>query len=252
MKARSNRKGRKEKFFVLELMKFNQSLIPGKLIKRYKRFLADIELENGEIITAHCPNSGSMKSCQTPGWEVRLSYHDIPSRKYKHTWEMVHNENCWIGINTGIPNQIVEEAIQNGKIDTLMSYTEIRREVRYGKNSRIDIFLQNDKESCYIEVKNVTLVEEDDVYYFPDSVTERGRKHLYELIEMVKEGHRAIMFFLVQRNDGKLFMPASHIDHRYAESLKEAFAKGVEILVYRADVNPESIVLADKIPWRLE
>ncbi len=233
-------------------MIFKAPLIPGQLIKRYKRFLADIELENGEIITAHCPNSGSMKSCQTPGWEVRLSYHDIPSRKYKHTWEMVHNGRCWIGINTGIPNQIVEEAIRNGKIDTLMSYTEIRREVRYGKNSRIDIFLQNQKESCYIEVKNVTLVQEDNVYYFPDSVTERGRKHLYELIDMVNEGHRAVMFFVIQRSDGTIFKPASHIDPKYAESLIEAHEKGVEIIAYQAEVTPESIILAKKIPWRLE
>jgi sugar fermentation stimulation protein A len=233
-------------------MKFKTTLIPGKLIKRYKRFLADIELENGEIITAHCPNSGSMKSCQTPGWEVRLSYHDIPSRKYKHTWEMVHNGNCWIGINTGIPNRIVEESIINKKNDSLNGYTEIKREVKYGQNSRIDIFLQNSSQLCYVEVKNVTLVEEDNCYYFPDSVTERGRKHLYELIDMVKQGYRAVMFFVIQRSDGTVFKPASHIDPRYAESLKEAFAKGVEILVYRAEVSPESIFLAEKIPWRLE
>jgi sugar fermentation stimulation protein A len=233
-------------------MKFNQSLIPGKLIKRYKRFLADIELKNGEIITAHCPNSGSMRSCQTPGWEVRLSYHDIPSRKYKHTWEMVHNGNCWIGINTVIPNQIVEEAIRKGKVDSLRGYTELKREVRYGKNSRIDIFLQNENETCYIEVKNVTLVEEDNVYYFPDSVTERGRKHLYELIEMVKQGNRAVMFFVIQRSDGTIFKPASHIDPNYAKSLKEAHDQGVELMVYQARVNPESIFLAEKIPWRLE
>ena len=122
-------------------MKFEKSLVPGKLIKRYKRFLADIELENGEIITAHCPNSGSMKSCQTPGWKVMLSYHNKPTRKYKYSWEMVHNGVCWIGINTWIPNQIVAEAIINKKISALNGYPEIKREVRYGQNSRIDIFL---------------------------------------------------------------------------------------------------------------
>jgi len=233
-------------------MRFETPLIPGKLIKRYKRFLADIELESGEIITAHCPNSGSMKSCQTPGWKVMLSYHDNPKRKYQYTWEMVHNETCWIGINTGIPNQIVEESIKNKTIPALDGYTEIKREVRYGQNSRIDIFLKSDRQICYVEVKNVTLVEEDRFYSFPDSVTERGRKHLYELIEMVKQGHRAVMFYVIQRSDGTTFKPASHIDPAYAESLIEASEKGVEILVYQAEVSPESIVLKNEIPWKLE
>lgn len=233
-------------------MRFASPLIPGKLVKRYKRFLADIELESGEIITAHCPNSGSMKSCQTPGWKVMLSHHDNPKRKYKYTWEMVHNGTCWIGINTGISNQIVEESIKNNAIHALKGYIEIKREVRYGENSRIDIFLRNDKQICYTEVKNVTLVEEDGFYYFPDSVTERGRKHLYELIEMVKQGHRAVMFYVIQRNDGTIFKPAAHIDPAYAVSLKEAYAKGVEIMVYQAEVKPESIVLKNDISWQLD
>jgi len=232
-------------------MKFETALTPGKLIKRYKRFLADVELDSGEIITAHCPNSGSMKTCQNPGWKVMLSYHDNPKRKYKYTWEMVHNNTCWIGINTGIPNQIVEESIKNGAIPDLSGYTEIKREVRYGKNSRIDIYLKNAKQVCYTEVKNVTLVEDDGFYSFPDSVTERGRKHLYELIDMVKQGHRAVMFYVIQRSDGTTFKPAAHIDPAYARSLKEAHDKGVEILVYQADVNPKSIFLTNEISWVL-
>jgi sugar fermentation stimulation protein A len=233
-------------------MRFSTPLIPGKLIKRYKRFLADIELENGEIITAHCPNSGSMKSCQTPGWKVMVSHHENPNRKYKHTWEIVHNGSCWIGINTGIPNHITEEAIEAGAIKSLKKYSEVKREVRYGKNSRIDIFLRNDKQICYVEVKNVTLVEDDGFYYFPDSVTERGRKHLYELIEMVKQGHRAVMFYVIQRSDGTSFKPAAHIDPVYADSLREAYEKGVEILVYQAEVKPDSIKLKSEILWALE
>jgi len=233
-------------------MKFKAPLIPGRLIKRYKRFLVDIELERGEIVTAHCPNSGSMKSCQTPGWKVMLSTHNNPTRKYKYTWEMVHNGFCWIGINTGVPNKIVEEAIKNNKIISLKGYTDIKREVPYGQNSRIDIYLKNDKQICYVEVKNVSLVENDGFYYFPDSVTERGRKHLYELIEMVKGGHRAVMFYLIQRNDGTTFKPAIHIDPAYAESLKDAYKNGVEILVYQAEVNPDSITLDREIPWDLE
>ena len=233
-------------------MRFETTLVPGKLIKRYKRFLADVELKSGEVITAHCPNSGSMKSCQSPGWQVMLSRHDNPTRKYKYTWEMVHNGTCWIGINTGIPNKIVEEAIRDNMIPQLKGYAEIKREVRYGQNSRIDIYLKNDFQICYVEVKNVSLVEDDCFYYFPDSVTERGRKHLYELIEMVKKGHRAVMFYLIQRNDGTTFKPAVHIDPAYAQSLKEAYKKGVEILVYQAKVTPDSITLGNEISWDLE
>jgi sugar fermentation stimulation protein A len=232
-------------------MKFAQPLIPGKLVKRYKRFLADIELESGEVITAHCPNSGSMKSCQIPGWKVMLSYHDNPGRKFQYTWEMVYNGTCWIGINTRIPNQIAEEAIRNKVIPALNGYTEVRREVSYGQNSRIDILLKNERQICYTEVKNVTLVEDDCFYYFPDSVTKRGRKHLYELINMVKQNHRAVMLYVIQRSDGSTFKPAAHIDPAYAESLNEAYENGVEILVYQADVNPDSIILRTEIPWEL-
>ena len=231
-------------------MKFKQTLIPGKLIKRYKRFLADIELESGEIITAHCPNSGSMKSCTNPGWKVMLSESNNPKRKYKYTWEMVHNSKCWIGINTIIPNIITEEAIKNNIISELSEYDEIKREVKYGENSRIDILLKSENHLCYVEVKNVTLVEDDGNYYFPDSVTSRGLKHLHELIEMKIRGHRAVMLFVVQRSDGKIFKPASHIDPKYAEGLRTSYENGVEILVRQADVSPTEINLNNKIPWQ--
>jgi sugar fermentation stimulation protein A len=232
-------------------MIFKGPLIRGRLIKRYKRFLADIQLENGEVITAHCPNSGSMKSCLGENWDVRLSYSHNPTRKYPYTWELVHNGRCWIGINTGIPNKITEEAIHLSLIPELVGYDEIRREVKYGKNSRIDLLLTTSDKYCYVEVKNVTLVENDGDYYFPDAVTERGRKHLHELVEMVRQGHRAVMFYVIQRNDGSKFKPAAHIDPAYAESLKEVYDKGVEIIAYRAEVNPEQIFLANKIAWEL-
>jgi sugar fermentation stimulation protein A len=233
-------------------MKFEQTLIPGKLIKRYKRFLADIELDSGEIITAHCPNSGSMKTCANPGWNVMLSESANPKRKYKYTWEMVHNEKCWIGINTIIPNSIAEEAIKNSTIPELDGYEEIKREVKYGENSRIDILLQSENEKCYVEVKNVTLVEEDGNYYFPDSVTSRGLKHLHELMEMKKQGHRAVMLFVIQRSDGHIFKPAAHIDTKYAEGLKTAYDNGVEILVWQAHVCPEDIKITNQIEYFLE
>ena len=233
-------------------MYFDPPLIPGKLIKRYKRFLANIELASGDVITAHCPNSGSMKSCDTPDWNVMVSIHDNPKRKYPHTWEMVHNGTCWIGINTGIPNIIAKEAIEQGVITELITYTEIRREVPYGKNSRIDLYLKNENQSCYVEVKNVTLVENDGYYYFPDSVTERGKKHLFELMDMVENGHRAVMLYIIQRSDGTLFKPAAQIDPAYAESLNEAHKRGVEILVYRAEVNPEMIKIKETVPWSID
>ena len=232
-------------------MKFQIKLLSGTLVKRYKRFLADVVLESGEEITVHCPNSGSMKSCANPGWQVLLSLSDNPKRKYPYTWEMVHNEKCWIGINTGIPNTIVAEAITEGKIKDLSGYENLTREVKYGKNSRIDILLSRGDEKCYVEVKNVTLVEEDGNYYFPDSVTERGTKHLFELTEMVNQGHRSVMFYVIQRSDGSIFKPAAHIDTKYTKALQEARANGVEIMVYQASVSPESITITSEIPFNL-
>ena len=231
-------------------MKFTKKLIRGRLIKRYKRFLADIELENGEIVTAHCPNSGSMKSCMESGWQVMLSEHTNPGRKYRYTWEMIHNGKCWIGINTGMPNQIAEEAIQAAMIPELYGYHEIRREKKYGQNSRIDLLLIRNDQQCFVEVKNVTLVEADGCYYFPDAVTDRGRKHLYELMSMIEHGHRAVMLFIVQRSDGNCFRSAVLIDPEYAESLLTAHRQGVEVLVYRAEVSPGGIELAERISWK--
>jgi sugar fermentation stimulation protein A len=226
---------------------FTAPLYSGILIKRYKRFLADVRLENGKVITAHCPNSGSMKSCKTPGWQVLLSDSGNPKRRYPYTWEMVHNGTCWIGINTGMPNKIVYEAIAENRIPELSGYSSIRKEVPYGRNSRIDLLLEEGTEICYVEVKNVSLVEEDGCYYFPDAVTARGRKHLQELMACVRQGQRAVMFFVIQRSDGSVFKPAAHIDPAYAETLIKARLTGVELLACRADVSPEQITLAEKV-----
>ena len=232
-------------------MKFSTPLVPAILIRRYKRFLADVLLDNGDEITVHCPNSGSMKSCAEEGWRVLLSKSSNPGRKYPYTWEMVHNGKCWIGINTGIPNVIVAEAIHEHSIMDLTGYEELKREVKYGANSRIDILLSSGNKKCYIEVKNVTLVEKDGNYYFPDAVTERGTKHLSELSNMVNLGFRSVMFYVVQRNDGKIFRPASHIDPNYSQALKQAIIHGVEIMVYRADVRPDSITLAEPVACQI-
>ena len=233
-------------------MKFDQPLIKGFLIKRYKRFLADIELPSGEIVTAHCPNSGSMKTCDQPGWEVRLSTSDNPKRKLKYTWEMVHNGKCWIGINTIFANKIAAEGIRSGMIRELQGYERLQTERKYGQNSRVDLLLSNGGKKCFVEVKNVTLVEEDGFYRFPDAVTKRGLKHLQELTEMVRQGHRAVMLFLIQRSDGTLFKPADHIDPQYGRELRNAFKVGVEILPYRAEVSPQQIVVKERVPFALD
>lgn len=225
-------------------------LLSGTLIKRYKRFLADIRLADGSVVTAHCPNSGSMKTCQTPGWAVMCSNSGNPKRAYPLTWEMVHNGQCWIGINTHLANHIVAEAIREGRIPELNGYTTIRPEVKYGLNSRIDLLLENDAQKCYVEVKNVTLVE-DGYYQFPDAVTTRGQKHLRELVAMIGQGHRAVMLFVIQRNDGHRFKPAAHIDPEYARQLTIAHDAGVEILPYVASVSPESIAITHQIPYQL-
>ncbi|MCF7854403.1 MAG: DNA/RNA nuclease SfsA [Candidatus Pacebacteria bacterium] len=234
-------------------MQFHGPLIHGRLMRRYKRFIADVVLDDGRQISAHCPNSGSMKTCQTPGWRVLLTTSENPKRKYRCTWELVHNGVCWIGINTLRANAVVLEGIHRGVVGELAGYDEIRREVRYGTNSRIDLLLsrEGDPRLCYVEVKNVTLVGEDGSYCFPDAVTIRGRKHLDELSSMVAEGHRAVMLYVIQRSDGCGFRAAHEIDPGYAAALREALAAGVEAYAYRADVSPQGIRLAEGVAVRV-
>ncbi len=228
-------------------MKLPQKLIPGKLVRRYKRFLADVELENGEVVTAHCPNSGSMKGCMDPGSPVRLSESRNPNRKYKYTWELVRVNGCWVGINTGRPNLLVKDAIVDGTISELQNYETVRPEVKYGENSRIDLLLEGKTGRCYVEVKNVTLVE-GRLALFPDAVTLRGQKHLRELMRMVSEGHRAVIFFVVQRGDADSVSPADEIDPEYGRLLREATEFGVEAMAYQAQVSPEEIRISRRLP----
>jgi len=222
-------------------MKFETELIKGTLIKRYKRFLADVTLENGEVVTAHCANSGSMLSVKDEGATVWLSPSNNPKRKLKYTWEIIEVEGCSVGINTGHPNKIVEEAILAGQIKELTGYAKLRREVKYGQNSRIDVLLEDDdKPKCYVEVKNVTLKRGQNAD-FPDAVTARGAKHLRELGDMVEEGHRAVMFYLVQRSDCAIMDIARDIDPTYDEELKAAIKRGVEVICYQCDVGLDEI-----------
>ena len=231
-------------------MKFTNAVYFGILKQRYKRFLADIMLDDGREITAHCANSGSMKTCDTPGWKVLVSDSQNPKRKLACTLEMIHNGTCWIGINTQTPNKLVKEAIEEGIIKELQGFPQILTEQKYGTNSRIDLLLKNERELCYVEVKNVTLVE-DNYFLFPDSVTERGLKHLHDLLEMKKQGHRAVMVFVIQRSDAHIFKLAEKIDPAYARKLREVYKMGVEVLPYLADVSPDEIKISHKIEFEL-
>jgi len=236
-------------------LKFPDPLIPGKLIKRYKRFLADIELEDGTVITAHCANSGSMLCVKDEGAKVWISPARNPDRKLKFTWELIKVGRATVGINTQWPNRIVEDAIVKGKIPELDGYESLRREVKYGKNSRIDLLLEDPKRpTCYVEVKSVTLRRgkgPDDALEFPDAVTTRGTKHLVELSDMVKQGHRAVMMYLAQRNDGKKFSIAADIDPAYNKALQAAMKAGVEVLCYDCKVNVRGIELSAPVELAL-
>lgn len=237
-------------------MKYASPLVRGRLIKRYKRFLADVKLDDGTTITCTCPNTGSMLGLTEPGSILWLSESDSPTRKYRHTWEMIENDAgagpTLVGINTHLPNKLVTEAIEAGKIAPLKGYQSLKREQKYGANSRIDILLDDDDRGrAYVEIKNVHLMREAGLAEFPDSVTERGAKHLAELSEMVRDGHRAVMLYLVQRADANSFNLASDIDPNYAAAFKLAKAAGVEALAYRCRLSPEEIVIDRKIPVRI-
>ncbi len=235
-------------------MKFSTPLLKARLVKRYKRFLADAILENGDEITAHCANPGAMLGLKDPDMTIWLSESNNPKRKLKYSWELVQVEDydkpSLVGINTAHPNKLVEEAILGGKIKELDGYGALKREVKYGKNSRIDILLSDEnKADCYVEVKNVHLMREQGLAEFPDSVTTRGAKHLRELSDMVAEGHRSVLVFLIQRDDADNMTIAKDIDPAYAEAMDEALKAGVEILAYSCDLSINGIEVTKSIPF---
>ncbi|MGE0627140.1 MAG: DNA/RNA nuclease SfsA [Hyphomicrobiaceae bacterium] len=229
-------------------MQFPSPLVRGTLIQRYKRFLADVRLDSGEMITASCPNTGSMLGLKQPGSTVWLSTSDSPTRKYRHTWEMIEADlgagPTLVGINTAHPNRLVTEAIEAGRIKPLTGYAGLRREQKYGRNSRIDILLEDEvRGTCYVEIKNVHLMRQAGRAEFPDSVTERGAKHLFELADMVAGGKRAVMVFLVQRGDAKTFHLARDIDPRYGEAFDKARAAGVEAIALKCRMSTTEIIV---------
>ena len=225
-------------------MNFSKPLIESTFIKRYKRFLVDAKLPNGEVITAHCPNTGSMLGLLEEGNRLWLTHNPDPKRKLKYTTEIIEADGVKVGINTSKPNALCAEAIEKGLIPHLPADWTLQREKKYGENSRIDILLTGpNDEKCFVEVKNVTLGR-GSTALFPDAVTTRGTKHLLELAEQVRQGHRAVMFYLVQRNDCQTFSAAEDIDPVYAQTLKEAMNEGVEVIAWSCHLSPDKIELA--------
>lgn len=234
-------------------MRFAKPLLPGTLVARYKRFLADVRLDAGELVTAHCANPGSMLGLAEPGSRVWLSVRDNPARKLKLSWELVEVDlgsgPTLVGINTAHPNAVVAAAIENGRIAPLAGYAGLRREVRYGLGSRIDILLESEgRPACYVEIKNVHLMREPGLAEFPDSVTARGARHLSELAAMAEAGCRAVMVYLVQRGDAERLALARDIDPAYGAAFDSARLAGVEALAYGCEVTTQGIALSAPVP----
>lgn len=227
-------------------MQLPAPLLEGRLLRRYKRFFTDIELPDGTVVTAHTPNTGSMKQCAVPGHRVLISESADPKRKLKYTLELIQVGGYWVDTHTQRTNRLVEEALRAGRIRGLSGY-RITPEYRMG-DSRIDFLLEKADEKALVEVKNVTLVDAETTACFPDAVTTRGQKHLRELLNAKQQGFRAVIFFLVQRGEATSFSPADEIDPEYGRLLREAVAGGVEALAYKTLVKPESSRVANRIP----
>ena len=226
-------------------------LIAGRLIQRYQRFLADVRLKGGEIVTAHCPNTGSMAGCSESGRPVYLSRHDNPRRKLKYTWELIDMPSSLVGVNTQVPNRLVALSAATGRIAELEGYSDLQREVRIGNHSRLDLLLTaSGRRRCYVEIKNCTLVRQG-IAMFPDAVTSRGRKHLQELEKRAAAGDRSVIFFFIQRQDASRFQPADSIDPDYGRALRRAAGNGVELLAYDVDIDLHGIRLRRQVPCRL-
>jgi sugar fermentation stimulation protein A len=234
-------------------MHFSPALQPATLIQRYKRFLADVVTPSGEQLTLHCPNTGAMTGCATPGDTVWYSTSTNSKRKYAHTWEVTQTATgAFICVNTLRANQLVKEALEQNLIPELIGYSTLKGEVKYGdENSRIDFMLQaEDRPECYIEVKSVTLADKDNGY-FPDAVTLRGQKHIRELMGVAAAGKRAVLLFAVLHSAIERFSPARHIDPQYAQLLNEAQKQGVEVLAYKAELSADNMTLRSALPVTL-
>ena len=232
-------------------MNFDE-LLEGTLCRRYKRFLADVELPGGEVITVHCPNTGAMTGCAEPGSRVWLSRSDSKTRKYPHTWEMVETQAGLACIRSVLANQVVRESFEAGQIQGFETYPRIRTEVKYGEGSRIDLLLEGDHGRVFVEVKSVTLCREGGVGAFPDAVSERGRKHLRELQAIKDEKTRAVMFYCVLHSGISSVSAAGDIDPAYRKALANAMSAGVEVLAWKADISPAGIALRRPVPFSID
>jgi len=229
-------------------MKFNKKLLQGTLIKRYKRFFADIKYEN-KTITAHCPNSGSMLGLLSRGNNVWFSESKNPKRKLKYTLQIIETNKKLVGINTHLTNKIVLESLKDKKIKNLIKFVDIKSEVKFSENTRFDFLISNNKEKCFVEVKNVTLSRQNNIAEFPDAVTSRGTKHLKELINAKKKGYESYILFLIQRDDCKFFKIAKDIDEEYKITYEKALKNGVKILCYDCKLNDEEIRINNQIDY---
>ena len=229
-------------------MKFNKKLLQGTLIKRYKRFFVDIKYKN-KTITAHCPNSGSMMGLLNKGNNVWFSESDNLKRKLKYTLEIVVVNNKPVGINTHLSNKIVLESLKNKKIKNLTRFTNIKSEAKFSDNTRFDFLISNNKEKCFLEVKNVTLLRQDNIAEFPDAITSRGTKHLKELIKAKRKGYESYMLYLIQRDDCNFFKIANDIDEEYKNTFDEALNNGVKMLCYDCKLNNEEIIINNQINY---
>lgn len=233
-------------------MRFEQPLIEGTLKARNKRFVAEVELENGEAISARCANGGSMLGVSEPGSKVLLSVHDDPKRKFKHQLEIIYSGRTAVGVHTGRPSSVITEALQEGLIPELAGYARMRREVPFNRDSKISILLEgNGLRPCYVEVLNVTLAE-GETALFPDALDERLLDRMVELTDLVREGNRAMIMFLAQRSDVERFRPADHIDPEFGQAFRDAVARGVETLGYRAKVTRQGIEFDERLIMELD
>mgnify|MGYP003624530951 FL=1 len=230
-------------------MRFQTELVPARLIRRYKRFLADCVLDDGCEVTAHCANPGSMMGLADPGMKIWLEPNDDPKRKLNYGWRLVDHENGhFTGVDTALPNRAVKAALADRQIAPLAAYGTVRPEVKYGENSRIDFLLtEAGLPDAYVEVKSATLSRTPGLVEFPDSVTARGAKHLEELAQMARDGHRAVLLYLVQRTDCTAFSVAGDIDPNYAAAFSRARAAGLETLVMGTRITPEGVTLAEPL-----
>lgn len=232
-------------------MKFDSNTFEAIIHKRYKRFMSDIELPDGQMVVAHVPNTGSMKTCWEAGWKALVTHIDDPKRKLKYTLQLTHNGDSWICVNTSLTNKLVQEALEQGTIKELSGYSNIKPEHKV-LDSRLDFFLTGhpSQPDAYIEVKNVTLVQ-DGLASFPDAISTRGQKHLKDLIQLKNTGARAVMLYVLNRSDAHMFSPADDIDPTYGQLLREAHEQGVEILVYQCKLSHQEVTLYQKVEYQL-